>query len=340
MSNRTLVTGAPGWLGTRLVEALTGKTTDFANATTIGARPVRVLVLPGFDASPTTALGAEAFEGDIRKPETLTKALEGVDTVFHLAGIIHPQKKIQEVFDINTEGTRNLLNAAIAAGVQRFIFVSSNSPAGCNKNRNVLLTESDPQNPYKAYGRSKAMAEDLVNKANAEGKIKTTIIRPCWFYGPNQPARQSRFFRMIKSGKPIVFGDGKNLRSMSYVDNTVQGLLRAESSSNAIGQTYWIADARPYETNEIYQTVAELLGVKLTPRFIPGIASDICELVDDALQAVGMYSTDFHVAGEMNKDIACSIEKARREIGYEPTIDLREGMRRSIEWCRSHGQEI
>lgn len=338
MNNRTLVTGAPGWLGTRLVEALTGHASDLVGYSTIGPRPVRALVLPSFDASPVTSLGAESAVGDIRKPETLVAAMQGVDTVFHCAGLIHPVRRIREVFEVNTDGTRNLLDAAIAAGVQRFIFVSSNSPAGCNVRRDVLLKEEDPQHPYKAYGRSKALAEDMLNKAHAEGKIKVTIVRPCWFYGPNQPARQSRFFRMIKSGKPIIFGDGKNLRSMSYVDNTVQGLLRAECVPQAVGQTYWISDARPYETNEIYRTVAELLGVNLTPRYIPGLASEICELVDDALQAVGLYSTDFHVAGEMNKDIACSIDKAKRELGYAPTVDLREGMRRSIEWCAAHGQ--
>ena len=339
MNNKTLVTGAPGWLGTRLVEALTGKAPELTAFSSRGARPVRALVLPGFNSAPLNSFGAEIVRGDVTNPSTLTDALRGVDTVFHSVGLIHP-KKISQLFEINTRGTENLVAAAKAAGVKRFVFVSSNSPAGCNVNRNVLMKESDPLNPYKAYGRSKAEAEKIVQSANTPNVFETVILRPCWFYGPNQPARQSRFFKMIKSGKPIVFGDGKNLRSMSYIDNTVQGLLRAESVPEVAGQIYWLADARPYETLEIYGTVAELLGVTLKPRHIPGLASTICELVDDAFQAVGMYSTDFHVAGEMNKDIACSIEKAQRELGYAPTVDLREGMRRSLEWCKNNGIEI
>lgn len=336
----TLVTGAPGWLGTRLVEALLGKAPDLTQFSSRGARPVRALTIPGLDASPLTAMGAEVVTGDVRNPESLTTAMQGVDTVFHLAGLIHP-KKIPELYEINTEGTKNMLAAARAAGVRRFIYISSNSPAGCNKKRHALMKESNPVNPYKGYGKSKALAEDAVNAANQEGVFETVILRPCWFYGPNQPERQSRFFKMIKAGKPIVFGDGNNLRSMSYIDNSVQGMLLAEGATHAAGQTYWIADERAYSTLEIYETVADILGVtNFKPRHIPGLASEICELIDDVLQAVGMYITEFHVAGEMNKDIACSIEKAKRELGYRPTIDLREGMRRSIEWCQTHGQEI
>jgi len=120
-----------------------------------------------------------------------------------------------------------------------------------------LFNENHPYNPYKNYGKSKMLAEKYVNRMFREGKINTTIIRPCWFYGPNQPLRQTTFFKMIKKGNPLVFGDGNNLRSMSYVDNIVQAMILASQSEKANGQTYWIADERPYPTIEIYQTVAD-----------------------------------------------------------------------------------
>lgn len=339
MSQKTLVTGAPGWLASRLVEALIGKVPELTKYSKKGERPVRALVLPGLDASALQAYGVEVVRGDVRNTESLHAACEGVDTVFHCVGLIHP-KRLQDLYAVNTEGTKNALEAAIQAGVKKFVFISSNSPAGCNKRRHVPMRETDPLNPYKAYGKSKALAEAAVQQAFTDKKLDTTILRPCWFYGPNQPARQTRFFRMIKSGKPIVFGDGNNLRSMSYVDNTIQGMLLAEGAPEASGQIYWIADERAYSTLQIYETIADLLGVTLTPRFIPGIASTICEYIDDALQAMNLYSTDFHVAGEMDKDIACSIEKAKTELGYAPTVDLREGMRRSIEWCTTQGISI
>jgi nucleoside-diphosphate-sugar epimerase len=164
------------------------------------------------------------------------------------------------------------------------------------------------------------------------------ILRPCWFYGPQQPARQTRFFSMIRKGNPIIFGSGENLRSMSYVDNSCPGILLATESARANGQTYWIADERPYTTNEIYRTVAELLDVPVfKPRHIPAISSDICLFIDKGLQSLGLYEMNFHVAAEMTRDIACTVEKAKAELGYAPQIDLREGMRRSIAWCRAKG---
>jgi nucleoside-diphosphate-sugar epimerase len=333
---KTLVTGAPGWLGDTLVEALVKGSPDFE----VKTRDVRCLVIKGANTARLKSLGVEIAEGDIRDPSTLMDVAKGIDTVFHCAGLIHP-KKISEVYDINTRGTENMITAASYAGVKRFVHVSSNSPAGTNRSRDKLMKESDAPRPYKAYGRSKMLAERIVQNFQKQEKIETVIVRPCWFYGPNQPARQTRFFKMIKAGNPIVFGDGNNLRSMSYVDNLVQGLVLAEKTEKASGQIYWIADARPYPTNEIYRTVAELLDVKdFKPRHIPALASTVAEIVDTLLQAAGMYWTEVHVAGEMDKDIACSIDKARAELGYNPKIDLREGMRRSIEWCRKNGMPV
>lgn len=326
---KDLVTGAPGWLGSTLVEALIKRRDK-----------VKCLVLKNLDASGLEKLGAKIVRGDLTKRETLKKEdFIGADVVYHCAGIIHP-KKIKELYELNFNGTKNVLDVSIEAGVKRFVFVSSNSPLGINKNRNILMKEDDPYDPYMNYGKSKMLAEKYVNKKFSEGKIETVIIRPCWFYGPNQPLRQTTFFNMIKKGNPILFGDGKNLRSMSYVDNTVQGLILAGTKKNAAGQTYWITDERPYSTIEIYQTVADILGVKLKPRYVPKFFSSIFEIIDRILQAMGLYIQEVHVAGEMDKDIACSIEKAKRELGYKPKVQLKEGMKNSIEWCRKQGVKI
>ncbi|MBD3345783.1 MAG: NAD-dependent epimerase/dehydratase family protein [Chitinivibrionales bacterium] len=333
---KTLITGAPGWLGTTLVETLIKGSDEFD----VETRDVRCLVLRGTDTSYLKELGAEIVEGDLTDPTTLMNVANGVDTVIHCAGLIHP-KFVRELHEINTRGTENMITAASYAGVKRFVFISSNSPAGTTRGKKIQMTESTSYNPYMAYGRSKADAEKIVTRFQQQGKIETVIIRPCWFYGPNQPARQSRFFNMIKAGNPLVFGDGSNLRSMSYVDNIVQGIVLAEKNEKANGQIYWIADERPYPTIEIYRTVADLLGVdNFQPRHVPGISCLIAEISDLAIQATGLYWTEVHVVGEMNKNIACSIEKAKKELGYQPKIDLREGMKRSIEWCRKNGMDI
>lgn len=328
-----LATGCPGWLGTRLVEALLGAVGPWPS---MGGGAVRCLVQEGIDPSGLASLGASVVHGDLASDAPLGPTLRDIDIVFHLAGIIHP-RRIRDLYALNTGGTRRLLEASIHAGVRRFVYVSSNSPAGVNEDPSVLLDE-DSVSPYKHYGRSKRLAEELVLKASSAGRIDGVVIRPCWFYGPGQPERQTRFFRMIRSGRPIIFGTGKYWRSMSYIDDTVQGLILAALSSKAPGQVYWIADKEPYRVNRIYETIAGLLGARsLCPRHVPEWASRGCGLLDDGLQACGFYVPELHVAGEMIEHIACSIRKAEAELGYAPQVGLEEGMRRSIDWCRARG---
>jgi len=180
------------------------------------------------------------------------------------------------------------------------------------------------------------MAEAIVRNYSELYNFDYVIIRPCWFYGPNQPERQTKLFRMIKKGKPLIIGDGRNIRSMSYIDNTVQALLLAKKYNKPRG-TFWIADKRPYTMNEIYETIANLLDVKnYKPRYLPSFISSVGEKLDGFLQSMGLYNQYIHVAGESTSNIACSIVKAEKELNYKPEIELEEGMRRSIEWCRKN----
>ncbi len=332
-----VVTGAPGWLGTALVEALARGATYSALATQ--PRKVRCVVQPTVDTTDLDALGVEIWRADLRDDRALRGACEGAELVIHAAGIIHP-RRVQELFDINVAGTRHILAEAVAAKAKRFVMVSSNSPAGLNPSPAQLMNEDDPPRPYLAYGLSKLQAEWAVNDAFRAGDIETVIVRPCWFYGPNQPLRQTRFFSMIKGGRPIIVGRGDNLRSMTYIDNGVQGIVLAAHVERAAGHTYWITDARPYSMIEIINTVAKVLGVDVRPLYLPSVTSDMARLVDSLIQMSGLYNQEIHVAGELAANIAVSIDAARRDLGFEPTVALEEGMRRSIAWCRDHGIDI
>ena len=338
-----LVTGAFGWLGSRLVEALTrglpGQgSVPFADAT------VRCLVLPGQDADRLKKLSdrIEIITGDIRQPDTCERFCANArDAVlFHTAGMIHP-RRVREFYEINRDGTARLLDEAIRAGVKRAVIVSSNSPCGCNPHPDHLFDELSPYHPYMGYGRSK-MEMELAVKERGD-KIETVLIRAPWFYGPNQPPRQTLFFQMIRDGKAPIVGSGANLRSMAYVDNLCQGLMLAATVEKAKGQVYWIADRRPYTMNEIIDTVERLLenefGQKCAHKRmrLPGIASSVAYAADATLQSLGLYHQKIHVLSEMNKTIACSVARAERELGYQPAIDLEEGMRRSLRWCVEQG---
>jgi len=346
-TEKVLVTGSLGWLGSRLVEALAHGLPDaegFESPRT--DLRIRCLVLPGQDVSLLNKISQRitAVPCDLRNAEDCRRFCEDAKgaVLFHTAGIIHP-RNVKEFYDINVDGAAKLLDAAIGAGVRRAVVVSSNSPCGCNPHPDHLFDELSPYHPYLNYGRSKMQMELAVKERQQRGQIETVIIRPPWFYGPNQPPRQTLFFRMIREGKVPIVGSGQNLRSMSYVDNLCQGLLLAATVERANGETYWIADQRPYAMNEIVDTTERLLESEFGQQCahkrlrLPGVASTVAFAADTMLQAVGMYHQKIHVLSEMNKTIACSVAKAERELGYRPKIELEEGMRRSLAWCVAQG---
>ncbi len=345
-SNLVLVTGAAGWLGSRLVQSLVRGLPDPA---ALGEPQkdlhLRVLLLPGQGDAWLRKLSdrIEIVTGDVRNRADCERLCAGAKgaVLIHTAGIIHP-RRVRELYDINRDGSANLLDAAIAAGSKRAVVVSSNSPCGCNPHPDHLFDELSPYHPYLNYGRSK-MEMELAVRQRAS-KIETVIIRAPWFYGPNQPPRQTLFFQMIRDGKAPIVGRGNNLRSMAYVDNLCQGLLLAATVERAAGQVYWIADRRPYAMNEIIDTVERLLEREFGHPCahkrlrLPAFASDLAWVADKTLQALGLYHQKIHVLSEMNKTIACSVAKAERELGYNPTVALEEGMRRSLKWCAENGQ--
>jgi nucleoside-diphosphate-sugar epimerase len=344
-----LVTGAPGWLGTRLVETLVGGLPDVPALAAPSRRRVRCLVLRGNDATPLKNIGpgVEIVEGDVTDPSSIDAFVDGARgaTLFHGAGIIHPTRGTKQFFEVNAEGTRRLVEAAKRSKVRRMVHVSSNSPIGTNATKDDQFDEEAPYNPYMGYGRSKMLAEQVVRAANGDG-LETTIIRPPWFYGPGQPPRQSLFFTMIKEGKAPLVGPGDNRRSMAYVDNICQGLLLCERVERARGQVYWIADRRPYPMTEILDTVERVLErdfqmpVAHKRMRLPTSASSFAWLVDKTLQSLGVYHQKIHVLSEMSRTIACTTAKAERELGYDPKVELEEGMRRSIRWMLDNGASL
>ncbi len=349
-SKLVLVTGALGWAGSRLVETLTGKLKcEAGDPTPEGDFRVRCLVMPGQDSARLKTPGRqiEMVQGDLRRAEDCERFCTGAQgaILFHTAGVIHP-RRIKEFYDINVQGTQNLLRAAVQARVKRVVALSSNSPCGCNPHPDHVFDELSPYHPYLNYGRSKMQMELLFKDEQKAGRVETVLVRPPWFYGPNQPPRQSLFFRMVREGKVPLVGSGENLRSMVYVDNLCQGMLLAAGSARANGQIYWIADRRPYSMNEIIATIERLLekefGRKCAHRrlHLPAFASSATFAADLAIQTLGLYHQKVHVLSEMGRTIACSIQKAERELGYCPTVALEEGMRRSLAWCVAAGLEF
>ena len=339
----TVLTGATGWLGTALVHALA-----LPGGAWYRDAPLRALVRDRAEAERLRSLSplVEPVVGDLTDAATLAPLFAGTTgriDVIHTAGVIHPSS-IADFERINAGGTRAILGAAEQADVRRFVHVSSNSPFGTNAHPGDRFRNDEPYHPYYGYDRSKMHAELAVLDAVDRG-LDAVMVRPPWFYGPHQPPRQTTFFRMVRTGRFPVFGGGGQMRSMAYVDNLVQGVVRAELVATPPGRGWWIAGARPYSVNEIVETVGRALsaeGFEVAPNRarVPDVVARVAELADSTLQRLGRYQQQVHVLGEMNKNIACDISGARAELGYDPQVELYEGMRRSIRWCIDQGLEL
>ncbi|MET0143709.1 MAG: NAD(P)-dependent oxidoreductase [Ilumatobacteraceae bacterium] len=339
----TVVTGAAGWLGRALVDQLTRPGGRWS-------RPGRVRALVTSPAEATAMAAIDRVDpvvGDIRRRDGLRALFDGLGDgavdVIHTAGVIHPTI-VDDFTEINARGTLNVVAAARAAGVRRMVHVSSNSPFGTNVDPGDRFRNDEPYAPYFGYGRSKMQAELRVLDAVATG-FDAVIVRPPWFYGPFQPPRQTTFFRLVRTGRFPVIGDGRQRRSMVYVDNLVQGIVLAELCGQPAGSAWWIADAAPYAVDEIVATVGRALrdegfAVKPNTLRLPAAIGRLAERADAIIQRTGRYVQQVHVLGEMDKTIACDISAARLDLGYAPDVELEEGMRRSIRWCIEQGLEL
>jgi len=337
----TVVTGATGWLGTALLHALTAEGARWG-------RPgrIRALVHRASEVLVTARISPriDPVVADITRPRSLTQVFSDLEPgsfdVVHTAGIIHPPD-VATFERVNAQGTRNVLQAARAAGVRRFVHVSSNSPFGTNPIPSEYFRREEPYAPYFGYGISKMEAELLVRDSIDDG-LDAVIVRPPWFYGPHQPARQTTFFTMVRTGRFPIVGDGRQRRSMVYVYHLVQGVVLAELVERPMYRAWWIADREPYPLEHVIQTVGEALraeGYEVAENSlrVPAFVGRFAEAADRVIQKSGRYVTQVHVLGEMDKTIAVDVSAAVDDLGYDPDTSLLDGMRRSIRWCRARG---
>ena len=337
------VTGGAGWFGQALLHALVNPSSEWRR---VGI--IRALCKSDEDAAVVAKISDRivVVRGDITDRRALADLVDGgaeVD-VIHAAGVIHPSA-VAEFFRVNTRGTQAVVDAAVSGGIRRLVHVSSNSPFGVNPDPLEMFRNDEPFHPYLAYGESKMLGEQAVGTAIRDRGLRAVIIRPPWFYGPYQPLRQTTFFKMVSGGRFPLFGGGHNRRSMVYVDNLVQGAMRAELVPGVAGRSYWIADERPYPVTEIVSTVQDaLLAEGISTRRgglrIPNVIGDLAERADRVIQRTGRYQQAVHVLGEMNKTIACDISVSKLELGYDPEIALLEGMRRSLRWVKDQGVQL
>ena len=323
---KALVTGATGFIGSHLVELLLKK--KYA---------VRVLLRTTSDTVWLKDLPIEYAYGNLLDTAPLAKACEGVDSVFHLAGQTKAKTR-EEYIRANTEGTKNLLDAAVRSGgkIRRFVLVSSQTAAGPSPGK-APITEDAAPHPITAYGESKWMAEQACLARRSE--IPVTIVRPPVVYGPRDKDVFEFFHTLAKGLQPMV-GLKEKYVSMVYVADLVRGTVMAAESEKAVGGTYFIASKDVYGWKEIGDIARAVLGTRALRVRIPGwgvyAVAGVAELLASFSAKPALIN--FEKARDMVQNCwTCDSGNAKTDFGYEQEVSLEEGIRETIRWYREKG---
>jgi dihydroflavonol-4-reductase len=315
-----LITGFPGWLGNRMLDIFMNGDRFGNNAV---QRKVRLLVQPRFKGIISLPENFEIVYGDITDKSSLSTALKNVKAVYHLAGVIYP-KKISSLYKVNEEGTKHLVDACIENGVRRIIFMGTDSICGFAKGKRIFSID-EPARPYKNYGRSKYLAEKYILDKTKQGFVDGTSLRGFWFFGPFMPERNQDFFKMFNWKRQIVFGNGKNYRSISHVDNIISAFIKAEKKQETHGKWYWIGNNdKDLTVDHIYSEIAEGLEKKYKPLYIPRFMCEMLSIFDSMISVTGSLNATIHAAGKFHKDIAGDISSAEKDFDYNPEVGFEE----------------
>lgn len=328
-----LVTGATGLLGSHIAEKLRQ-----------AGEPVRVLVRKGSDTAFLESIGAELAWGDITDAASLAQAFKGVRVVYHAAAQVGDWGRWDRFVAVTIEGTRNMLNAARDAKVQRFLHISSISTYGHVNGNGLVLDETAPLGAHlytwAYYSRSKVEAEKLAWEYHNRGDIVLTVVKPSWLYGPRDRASMPRLIRMIKSRKIKLLGDGTNRLNLTYAGNEAEGCILAANSPKGVGQIYNLSDDGVITQEQYVNTIARCVGAKpITVKVPYGLAYRVGFLMELIGHAIGKKNPPMftrYSAWLMGRRVFFSCEKARRELGWKPTVGYEEGIRQSVKWCQEN----
>lgn len=325
MARRCAVTGATGLLGSHLVEMLVER-----------GDAVRALVRPGSDTRFLERLGVDLCPGALEDGTSLLRLVDEAEVVYHCASRVGDWGNWDSFFRPVVLGTANLLKASEVAAVGRFLYVSTIGVYGHLRERADLFTESEPlgQNLWwwDYYRRAKILAEERVRIYAGDW----TIVRPSWTYGPRDRNTVPRVVAALKARRAPLVGSGKNLLNLLYVADVAEGVHRAGTSPNAVGQTYNLASAGEVRQVDFANTMTDEMGLpRIRWRFPYGLSLWIGFCAEAWGRLWGWQKppalTRYAVA-LIGRSVRFSIEKARAELGWVPRVGIQEGVRRTIAW--------
>lgn len=350
MSERTVfVTGAAGFIGRMLCERYLAagwnvrgvdRATGPSGSAPGPAAPGPAAPGPAADgASGTPGLppAAEIVAGDVTEAGPWCNAVAGADLVIHTAALVSNTASLAEGWRVNVGGTHRVVRVAAAAGVARLVHFSSAAVYG--HHRDGRVDEREPVRLSGAvYGDTKVASEQVVLQAHAAGEISATVVRPTDVYGPGSRPWTILPVQMLRAGQVLLPAHGRGSFVPIYVDDLIDAVVRAGAAGEAAGQVFNLSGGAAVETREFLGHYCRMLGIGPPRTASTPVAVAVAEVMGRALRLAGRPS---EANGATMRMLAAtgdvSIDKARRLLGWEPAVDLDEGMRRTEEWLRAGG---
>ncbi|MBN2412326.1 NAD-dependent epimerase/dehydratase family protein [candidate division KSB1 bacterium] len=326
MAKTALVTGASGFTGGYMVKNLLDH-----------GYQVRAFVRKTSNTAELKKLPVELAYGDICSFADVEPALKGVDIVFHIAALYRAANLPDKTyFDVNVNGTENILRAALEHNVKRVVYCSTVGVHGHVEN--PPANETAPFHPGDIYQVTKVEAEKLVMEYYRLKKLPVTIVRPSGIYGPGD-LRMLKMYRMVEKKRFLMLGRNDPFYHLTFVTDIVEGFRLAGENPDAAGQAYIIAGDGYGTLKQFAKTIADDLGIKfyviklpLWPVYYLGF---LCEKICVPLRIqppIFRRRVDIYL-----KDRAFDISKAKKELDFQPLVDIREGIHRTADWYIKEG---
>jgi NAD dependent epimerase/dehydratase len=306
-----VVTGAGGFIGGHVVERLVRDGARVRALCRYNSRNERG-TLDWLE--PNVLAEVEVVLGELRDVESVAAAIEGSEVVLHLgAQIAIPYSYVnpRDFLEVNVLGTLNVAQAALRHGVQRIVHTSTSEVYGTAQS--VPITEAHPLEPQSPYAASKVAADKLMDSYHRSFDLPVCVLRPFNTYGPRQSARAiiPTIISQALAGSTLRLGSLHPRRDLTYVEDTAAAFVAAATSEGAVGRTIQLGTNHDVSVGDLVEMVAEVLGRELT------VETDPVRIRPDKSEVERLLSGP-HLAREL--------------LGWEPTVDLREGLARTIDW--------
>lgn len=321
-----LVTGATGFVGSHVVDRLLE-----------GGRAVRCLVRRSSNLRYLQDPRLEFAYGGLDDETDWDAALAGVDTVYHVAGLTFA-RRARDYFDVNQRGTERILAAALKrrGRIKKFVLVSSLAAIGPARD-GTPVDEDAPPAPITPYGQSKLMGEEAVRAVG--DLLPATIVRPPAVYGPRDYALLE-LFKAIGRGMMPMIGRYDKRVSLVHARDLAAGIILAGESARSTGRAYFISSDEVYSMSELAARIAEMMGRRARQLAIPRPLAFGVALAAEGVAALTRKPPVINrdkVRDLSERCWGCSIERAKRELGYNPRIPIEEGLRETIDWYKREG---